>query len=105
MDNTATLTEEFLNTHTRVNPIECTAGERVMIVFYHDVEDSQRINPGEPEEATFVAFARNPEPRVTFASRDSSSDMLFGWESYMYDGDWAYGSSAERFDVFRKRGE
>lgn len=106
-----TLRTALAETHDLINPIECIGGEELLIVFYHDVEDSERICPGEPEPVTFVSFLCEPETkqiRTVWRSPERGAwsaeiNPTFEWEAYIFEGDWAYGSSAERFDIWRKR--
>lgn len=73
----------------RIDKLE--PGAHVRLYFTSTYGNQER-----EEDAVFVGITGDGDDReATFRQPDSDSEP-FEWQSYRYDGYWAYGSSAER---------
>lgn len=75
---------------------------KVQLTFY--VADEVDDETGETltwqvattETATLVA---RTEDRLTLRTTETLTEKSYEWDAYKYDGEWAYGSSADKLGV------
>lgn len=78
---------------------ELQSGQRVELMFCGSKELGSKPHT---RQAWFAGIQGEGEDRrAWFQTRIPGDSRCYQWDAYRYDGDWAYGTSAERLRLIR----
>lgn len=88
-------------TAAMLDPKQMSPGQVYELTFYHDQQNSRKINPEYSAGKFLRYYMEDGEPLAEFESFDISSHQLYTWSAYYSNGypdtpaGWYYGSSME----------